>query len=236
MRARNIKPGFFLNENLVQIDPACRLLFIGLWCFADREGRFEDRPIKIKMAIFPAEDYDIPKMLSALTKAGFLCHYEVDGVKYFEINNFTKHQRPHPNEAASELPPRSEASITLVESASNQGAYQYALNEERGKRKEERGDSLALSQAKSAEGFDEFWSAYPKKRSKEAALKAWKKLRPGKQLKEQIIEAVNKQAKDPEWHRENGQYIPYPATWLNAGGWQDEGTQLPERDNGPLPF
>jgi uncharacterized protein YdaU (DUF1376 family) len=97
-------------------------------------------------------------------------------------------------------------------------------------------DSLALSRAKSAEGFDEFWHAYPKKRSKEAALKAWKKLKPGKQLKDQIIEAVNRQAKDPDWHRENGQYIPYPASWLNAGGWQDEVTVLPERDSGPLPF
>jgi hypothetical protein len=206
----------------VQIDPACRLLFIGLWCFADREGRFEDRPIKIKMAIFPAEDYDIPKMLSALTKAGFLCHYEVDGVKYFEINNFTKHQRPHPNEAASELPPRSEASITLVESASNQGAYQYALNEERGKRKEERGDSLALSQAKSAEGFDEFWSAYPKKRSKGQAEKAWQKIKPDASTFRRIIEAIEIHKRSNDWQKESGAYIPYPATWLNAKCWEDE--------------
>ena len=103
------------------------------------------------------------------------------------------------------------------------------------KRREEK-NSCAFSKRECDADFDEFWSAYPKKRSKESALKAWKKLRPGKQLKDQIIEAVYRQAKDHDWQRENGQFIPYPATWLNAGGWQDEGTQLPERDNGPLPF
>ena len=46
-RARNIKPGFFANENLAECDPLARLLFAGLWCLADREGRLEDRPKRI---------------------------------------------------------------------------------------------------------------------------------------------------------------------------------------------
>ena len=52
-RARNIKPGFFKNELLAEMPPETRLLFMGLWCLADREGRFEDRPKKIKMELFP---------------------------------------------------------------------------------------------------------------------------------------------------------------------------------------
>ncbi len=72
MRARNIKPGFFCNESLVELSPLCRLFLIGLWCFADREGYFEDRPLKIKMAVFPAEGHDVKAMLSDLCHAGFL--------------------------------------------------------------------------------------------------------------------------------------------------------------------
>jgi hypothetical protein len=124
----------------------------------------------------------------------------------------------------------------LLAACKQDASTMLAQRQRREEKRREETDSCAFSKRECDADFDEFWSAYPKKRSKEAALKAWKKLKPGKQLKEQIIEAVNKQAKDPEWHRENGQYIPYPATWLNAGGWQDEGTQLPERDNGPLPF
>ena len=48
-RARNIKPGFFLNEELGVLPPLVRILFAGLWCIADRDGRLEDRPKRIKM-------------------------------------------------------------------------------------------------------------------------------------------------------------------------------------------
>ena len=54
-RARNIKPAFFKNETLVELPVETRLLFIGLWTLADREGRLEDRPKRIKMEIYPAK-------------------------------------------------------------------------------------------------------------------------------------------------------------------------------------
>ena len=54
MRARNIKPGSFKNEDLCEIEPLGRLVLIGLWCVADREGKLEDRPKRIKAELFPA--------------------------------------------------------------------------------------------------------------------------------------------------------------------------------------
>jgi hypothetical protein len=103
-RARNIKPGFFKNEYLAELPAFTRLLFIGLWCVADREGRFEDRPRKIKMELFPADDIDVDAALGELEKSGFLTRYVVDGIRYAQIINFTKHQMPHHKEAASEIP------------------------------------------------------------------------------------------------------------------------------------
>jgi hypothetical protein len=83
-------------------------------------------------------------------------------------------------------------------------------------------DSLALSQAKSAEGFDEFWSAYPKKRSKGQAEKAWQKIKPDASTFRRIIEAIEIHKRSNDWQKESGAYIPYPATWLNAKCWEDE--------------
>ena len=71
-------------------------------------------------------------------------------------------------------------------------------------------------------GFEEFWKAYPKKRSKQEALKSWNKLKPTQELYQQIISAVNGAKTSQEWLKDNGQYIPYPATWLNQGRWEDE--------------
>lgn len=101
MRARNIKPGFFINEQLAEVDFATRLLFIGLWCYADREGRFEWKPKKIHAAIFPYDHgLDIEQMLCNLMSLHLITCHDMVG----HVVNFSKHQRPHPHEARSSLP------------------------------------------------------------------------------------------------------------------------------------
>jgi hypothetical protein len=70
--------------------------------------------------------------------------------------------------------------------------------------------------------FDDFWTAYPKKKAKEAAKKAWVKLKPDEALGKTIIQAVLESAKTQDWKKENGKYIPYPATYLNGKRWEDE--------------
>jgi len=80
------------------------------------------------------------------------------------------------------------------------------------------------------EMFDDFfWPAYPKKRSKGQAEKAWVKLNPSEELFREIMAGVERAKASEEWQRENGQFIPYPATWLNAKGWEDEYTPAPPR-------
>lgn len=71
-------------------------------------------------------------------------------------------------------------------------------------------------------GFDVFWDAYPRKVSKPHAIKAWNKLKPGDDLVQTILGAIRDQAKSAQWLRDDGQYIPHPATWLNNRRWEDE--------------
>lgn len=111
-RSRNIKPGFFTNEDLVELPFEARLLFIGLWTLADREGRLEDRPKRIKMAIFPADNVDVDASLSALQDSGFIRRYEASGIRCIQVLNFTKHQNPHVREAPSSLPMEGESSAS----------------------------------------------------------------------------------------------------------------------------
>lgn len=103
-RARNIKPGLFTNDEIVELPFETRLLFIGLWTIADREGRLVDRPKKIKMEVFPADDVDCEKSLALLAGSGFINRYQVGSHKVIEILNFTKHQAPHSTEKDSTLP------------------------------------------------------------------------------------------------------------------------------------
>ena len=104
MRARNIKPGFYKNEELADCSLPARLLFPGLWMMADREGRLEDRPKRIKVEIFPYDDFDVDALLCELAEAGMIVRYQVNGEKYIWIPNFLKHQNPHKREKDSDIP------------------------------------------------------------------------------------------------------------------------------------
>jgi len=104
-RARNIKPGFFKNEVLGVADPLYSLLFEGLWVLADRAGKLEDRPLRIKGEVFPyREGLDMEAMLYWLHAQGFIQRYQVGSKKYILVLEFVKHQNPHKNETESEIP------------------------------------------------------------------------------------------------------------------------------------
>lgn len=104
-RARNIKPGTFKNELLGSMEPLAVLLFISLWTLADREGRIEDRPLRIKAETFPyRENIDINSYLTLLERYGFIERYEAKGIKVIRVVKFLDHQNPHGTEKDSELP------------------------------------------------------------------------------------------------------------------------------------
>ena len=71
------------------------------------------------------------------------------------------------------------------------------------------------------ERFSRFWSAYPKKVGKDAAQKAFDKRKPDEQLLQEMLASIEKQLSSLEWTKDNGQFIPNPATWLNQGRWKD---------------
>lgn len=114
-RARNIKPGFFKNELLVELPFEYRLLFIGIWTLCDREGRFEDRPTKVKMELFPADSVDVNAGLQALHDNGFIVRYEVGGKRYCQVLAWSKHQNPHLKEAKSTIPAPCEHHASTVQ-------------------------------------------------------------------------------------------------------------------------
>ncbi|RPH38334.1 hypothetical protein EHM92_00185 [bacterium] len=108
-RIRQIKPEFFLDDGLAS--SCCRdarLLFVGLWTLADREGRLEDRPAKIKAQVFPYDDDatldQIVTWLDQLASESCILRYEVDGRRYLWIRNMKLHQHFHRDEQGSKLP------------------------------------------------------------------------------------------------------------------------------------
>lgn len=76
-----------------------------------------------------------------------------------------------------------------------------------------------------AEGFDEFWEAYPRKTSKAEARKAWNKLKPNEELREKMLASIEAWKGTDQWREPR--YIPHPSTWLNQERWNDEAPEDP---------
>jgi hypothetical protein len=128
MRARSIKPGICDNEILGTADPFYTLLFERLWMMADREGRLEDRPLRIKAQAFPYRDgLNVEPMLAWLAEHEFIHRYEIDGKGFIQVLKFGKHQKPHNNEQDSAIPPVPVVGTTKVVTEHNQGCAMDAL-------------------------------------------------------------------------------------------------------------
>lgn len=100
-RIRTIKPEFYTSEDVITLSAFARLLYIALWCEADREGRFVWKPITFKMRYFPVDNIDIDALCQELLDGGLVVLYG-DGHAY--IPTFAKHQRVNPRESQSILP------------------------------------------------------------------------------------------------------------------------------------
>ena len=104
MRRREISPEFWVDERVVEVSDGAKLLFIGLWNIADREGRLEDKPRTIGLKVRPWDPTPVVGFLDELIAQGMVRRYEVDGVRCLCIPRFSDHQNIHPKEMASKLP------------------------------------------------------------------------------------------------------------------------------------
>lgn len=219
MRARNIKPGFFENDLLVELPFEFRLLFIGLWTMADKSGRLEDRPKKIKMCVFPADDVDVNRGLTELHRYGFINRYQALGVDYIQVVKWDKHQRPHHTERDSVIPPYINGEVTVNSRKCNGENPPDSLIP----------DSLIPDSSTTVEGsakktspysepFEAAWNAYPKKTNKGAAYKAWQKAIKRDMPIADMPAHIESRMFEPDWRKEDGRFVPHMATWLNADG------------------
>lgn len=121
-RARNIKPGFYTNEDLAECSVWARYIFPGLWMMADRAGRLEYRPKKIKGELLRFDEQAAEPLLEELQRWGFIKVYEVSGRAYIQILTFHKHQNPHHREAESDIPPPESPGLSPLGTNAKPGA------------------------------------------------------------------------------------------------------------------
>lgn len=107
-RIRTVKPEFFTHGDLydaeVEFNLPLRIAFAGMWCQADREGRFKWKPRELKTQVLPYDLCDFSRVLDALATRGFIVKYEHEGQQFGMIPSWTTHQFINNREQQSNLP------------------------------------------------------------------------------------------------------------------------------------
>lgn len=240
MRIRSIKPEFWRSDDITALGWEDRLIFIGLWSYVDDNGVGLDKLAAIAADLFAGDlEQDssetfarVSRGLQNLSERSRIIRYKVAGKAYLHIVNWDKHQRiDKPNKARYPLPTCDDAEITSenarvsresrespatgTEEQRNRGTEKKDLSEPYGSNEPD------VSPTSYPKSFQEFWNAYPRKGSKRAALKAWMSASKGASVAE-IVNGAHRYAADPN---RDPAFTKLPATWLNAGCWED----------GPLP-
>lgn len=160
-----------------------------------------------------AEEYD-------LILKSFLRHGAFDSEFYTQTGKLTSHGIK--KRAEKVFGKREREAVRYSESVSGDVSA-TETGAETGERKAKQSTEKNSKQnIVSDDRFQQFWATYPRKVGKGAALKAWMKIKPSADLHSRILKAIEEQKNTPQWTRDDGQFIPHPATWLNQGRWDDE--------------
>ena len=155
----------------------------------------------------------IRSALEELEKAGYIERNQTHGADgTFSGNEYIVHEEPVGVSPLSGFPstvnPSTENPLTDNPTQLNTDISSKDLN-----------TPPIAPQGGEAAAFDMFWQAYPKKVGKQAARKAFHRV---KAPLESLLHAISEQKRSAQWSREGGRFIPNPATWLNQGRWEDE--------------
>lgn len=213
-RIRTIKPDFWTDEKIVELDAVERLLFIGLWNFADDQGYMDYSPKRIKMQVFPGDDVDVSRGLARLHEASLIRLYDSPQGFVLHVINWERHQRVS-------NPSRGRFVDGDLQECDWPGSVLASPLEDSARKGREGKGSTSPPSADAdededeADPFDEFWEHYPRKIEKQDALKAWRSALK-KTTAGDLIEAVKAYP-----FSEDKKFIKYPAVWLNKGSWAD---------------
>jgi hypothetical protein len=213
-----------------RISRDARLTFILLWTLADDSGRLRGNSRMLASRLFPYDNDAADKIdgwLAELEGVDSILRYDVGNDRYIEIRNWLKHQKIE-KPSASKHPPFVEDSPN-VHRIFGEGSRTVAVGRE-GKGEEGKGEEKHTRASRSLRalvGFEEFWLAYPKRRSKGQAEKAWRKINPDGECVARIMAGLTSAKTRSDWAKDDGRFVPYPATWLNNRGWEDDGNAPP---------
>jgi hypothetical protein len=219
--SRLLREGILTSDRVNQLDAAEEVFYRRLMSKVDDFGLHDARPSILRSFLYPlrsdrVREADISRWIAACEKAGLIALYAHDGKPFLQMLDTEWQTRSEPK---CPLPPWGKDQRPSVNDRKQPETGAPVFGDGFGFGDEQQPEA---GSPKAGELFDAFWTAYPKKKAKDDAKRAFDKRKPDAALLARMLDAIKAQCASEDWQKDKGQFIPYPATWLNDGRWQDE--------------
>lgn len=214
MPNRIIKESVCTSDSIDQLGWFEEVLFYRLIVNCDDFGRFDGRTAVIKNRLFPLKENltlkNVEAAINKLARVGLITPYESGGKPFLFLPTWNEHQSVRAKRSKFPEPEIICNQLQADESKCPRNPIQSESNLIRNPNPNAR-------EARCAD-FDRFWDAYPRKEGKQKARAAFEKADVSIDV---LLEAIDRQKRTNQWRKDNGQFIPHPATWLNGKRWED---------------
>jgi hypothetical protein len=228
MPNRILKESIRSSPNLSALSDGGERLFVRLIPSVDDFGRFDGDPEVILAVCFQRrpKSWNVTKVVNALEELSrapssadmpLIRRYVVQGRPYIEITKAALHITRRAEKSRYPAYTGENGLPHAIVSDCPQPQANASLNDN-----DNGNGNVNVTRSRILKGFDRFWKVYPRKRSQGIAEKVWARINPSEELQDRIINAIEQAKNSAEWLKDGGQYIPYPASWLNSKGWEDE--------------
>ena len=217
---RMISRSISTSTKLSKVSDFSALLFSWLQPHCDDGGNMDADPIVVRGLVVPMRIQtveDVSAAIKELENVQLVTTYEVKGTPYLHVEQFEKHQTLRGDRPDFRYPANPVATKGLP--GGNQPTTSGYRNRTERNRTERNRTKMSDGEKVS---FDSFWESYPRKVGKMSAARSWTNLHVTRELQSKIMIALEDHKKSKQWQKDDGQFIPHPATWLNQERWTDD--------------
>lgn len=205
----------------------------------DDYGRFDARAPVLKSRLFPLKDNitlkNVQDALDKLATVGLVTLYTYDSRPYLQLPTWAKFQNIRTKKSKYPEPENNLHSSENICMQMNADASKCSRNPIRIQSESESNPPKA-PQGADADGFGQFWAAYPRKTGKSVCRNWWQKHQPGSDTLAAMLQSIDYLRGCEQWQRDGGKYIPMPSTWLNQRRWEDEDATPPPQPKARKPI
>ena len=220
-RKRMIKPEFWTDEKILELDPIARLLFIGIWNFADDEGIIQDSVKGLKVKIFPADDIKVELIedyLNSIVELKLILKgSDEKGHNLLKVANWHNHQKINHPTPTQYIFIEDKEDISVI---TKLGVKDESLINSIDKNSIRPNPEKKATPKKDTSEFDHFYSLYPRKIKKKNAETAFNRL--SSPDKEKALVGLASYITFWDSSKIEKEFIPHPSSWLNSRQWEDD--------------